>query len=34
VVAHGNCAAEDAPDGCELVAVRHVSEALDALIDW
>ena len=34
VVAHGNCAPEDAPEGCELVAVRNVSEALDALIDW
>src|SRR5262249_410720 len=34
VVAQGNCAPEDAPDGCELVAVRQVSEALDALIDW
>lgn len=34
VVAHGNCAAEDAPDSCEIVPVRNVSEALDALIDW
>ncbi len=34
IVAQGNCAPEDAPDGCEVVAVRHVSEALDALIDW
>src|SRR3954452_12399506 len=34
VVAHGNCAPEDAPDSCEIVAVRNVSEALDALIDW
>jgi len=34
VVAQGNCAPEDAPEGCELVTVRHVSEALDALIDW
>ena len=34
VVAQGNCAPEDAPEGCELVAVRQVSEALDALIDW
>jgi DNA repair protein RadA/Sms len=34
VVAHGNCAPEDAPDACEIVAVRNVSEALDALIDW
>ncbi|HEU4938404.1 MAG TPA: DNA repair protein RadA [Vicinamibacterales bacterium] len=34
VVAHGNCAPEDTPDACEIVAVRNVSEALDALIDW
>jgi DNA repair protein RadA/Sms len=34
VVAHGNCAAEDAPERCEIVPVRNVSEALDALIDW
>src|SRR3954452_25476105 len=34
VVAHGNCAPDDAPDSCEIVAVRNVSEALDALIDW
>jgi DNA repair protein RadA/Sms len=34
VVAHGNCGPEDTPDGCELVEVRNVSEALDALIDW
>ena len=34
VVAHGNCGSEDTPDGCELVEVRNVSEALDALIDW
>ena len=34
VVAHGNCAPEDAPGNCEIVAVRNVSEALDALIDW
>lgn len=34
VVAQGNCAAEDAPEACEIVSVRNVSEALDALIDW
>ena len=34
VVAHGNCAPEDAPDSCEIVPVGNVSEALDALIDW
>jgi len=34
VVAQGNCAPQDAPDACEIVQVRNVSEALDALIDW
>ena len=34
IVPQGNCAPEDAPAGCELVAVRNVSEALDALMDW
>ena len=34
IVAHGNCAPEDAPESCEIVPVRNVSEALDALIDW
>jgi DNA repair protein RadA/Sms len=34
VVPQGNCAPADAPAGCELVAVRNVSEALDALMDW
>ena len=33
IVPHGNCAAADAA-GCELVEVRNVSEALDALMDW
>jgi DNA repair protein RadA/Sms len=34
VVPQGNCAPEDTPAGCELVPVRNVSEALDALMDW
>ena len=34
VVPDGNCAPEDAPAGCEVVAVRNVVEALDELIDW
>src|SRR3954468_14350027 len=34
IVAHGNCAPEDAPEACEIVPVRNVSEALEALIDW
>jgi hypothetical protein len=33
-VPQGNCAPDDAPAGCELVTVRNVSEALDALMDW
>jgi DNA repair protein RadA/Sms len=34
IVPQGNCAPEDTPEGCQLVAVRNVSEALDALMDW
>jgi DNA repair protein RadA/Sms len=34
VVPQGNCAPEDTPAGCELVEVKNVSEALDALMDW
>lgn len=34
VVPQGNCAPEDTPAGCELVEVRTVAEALDALMDW
>ena len=34
VVPYGNCAPEDAPAGCEILPVRNVSEALDALMDW
>jgi DNA repair protein RadA/Sms len=34
IVPHGNCAPEDIPAGCELVAVKNVSEALDQLMEW
>ena len=34
IVPQGNCAPDDAPPGCDLVPVRNVSEALDALTDW
>jgi len=34
VVPEGNASPADIPAGCELVAVRTVSEALDQLIDW
>ena len=34
IVPQGNCAPEDTPAGCELVEVKNVSEALDALMDW
>ena len=34
VLPQGNCAPEEVPAGCELVPVRNVSEALDALMDW
>jgi DNA repair protein RadA/Sms len=34
VLAEGNCAADDAPAGCELVPVRTVGQALEAAIAW
>jgi DNA repair protein RadA/Sms len=34
VLPHGNCAPEDVPAGFDLVPVKTVSEALDALMDW
>jgi DNA repair protein RadA/Sms len=34
VVPQGNCAPGDVPDGLELVQVKSVSEALDALMEW
>jgi DNA repair protein RadA/Sms len=34
IVPQGNCAPEDTPANCELVAVKNVSEALDALMEW
>lgn len=32
VLPQGNCPPGDAPPGCELIEVRHVGEALDALL--
>src|SRR5262245_39345668 len=34
IVPDANVAPEDAPTGCELVAVKNVGEALDQLMDW
>ena len=34
IVPEANVAPEDAPAGCELVAVKNVGEALDQLMDW
>src|SRR6476661_6392590 len=34
IVPHGNCSREDVPSGLQLIEVKTVSEALDALIDW
>jgi DNA repair protein RadA/Sms len=34
VLPHGNVSPEDVPAGFELVPVKTVSEALDALMDW
>jgi DNA repair protein RadA/Sms len=34
VVPDGTCAPADAPSGCELVEVRRVGEAIEALVDW
>ena len=34
ILPQGNCAPEEAPAGCELVAVRNIGEALEQLIDW
>lgn len=34
VLPHGNCAPSDAPEGCELVGVKDVSEALEELMTW
>jgi len=34
IVPQGNCSPDDTPPGCELLPVRNVSEALDALMDW
>ena len=34
VVPEGNVSRDEAPAGCEIVAVRNVGEALDQLMDW
>jgi DNA repair protein RadA/Sms len=34
VIPDGNCGPADVPQGCDLVGVRTVSEALDQLMDW
>jgi DNA repair protein RadA/Sms len=34
ILARGNCAPQDVPDGVELVEVKTVSEALDELMEW
>jgi DNA repair protein RadA/Sms len=34
VVPRGNCAPSDTPEGCELVEVKDVSEALEELMVW
>jgi DNA repair protein RadA/Sms len=34
VVPHGNCAPDEAPEGCEVIPVKTVGEALDQLMDW
>jgi DNA repair protein RadA/Sms len=34
ILPHGNCAPDEAPDGCQLVPVRNIGEALEQLIDW
>jgi DNA repair protein RadA/Sms len=34
VAPHGNCARDETPDGCELIEVKTVGEALEQLMDW
>ena len=34
ILAHGNCAPEDVPEGIEVVTVKTVGEALDQIMDW
>lgn len=34
IVPEANVAPDDAPPGCELVAVKNVGEALDQVMDW
>jgi DNA repair protein RadA/Sms len=34
IVPDGNVARDEAPAGCELIAVKNIGEALDQLMDW
>ena len=34
IVPEGNCSPDEAPEGCELIAVKTVGEALDQLMEW
>jgi DNA repair protein RadA/Sms len=34
IVPFGNCAPDEAPEGCEVIPVKTVGEALDQLMDW
>jgi hypothetical protein len=34
IVPFGNCGPDEAPDGCEVLPVKTVGEALDHLMDW
>jgi DNA repair protein RadA/Sms len=34
IVPFGNCAPDEAPDGCEIIPVKAVGEALDQLMEW
>jgi DNA repair protein RadA/Sms len=34
IIPQGNVAPDEAPAGCEIVAVRNVGEALDQLMEW
>ena len=34
IVPEGNCSPDDLPDGCEVVPVKTVGEALDQLMEW
>jgi DNA repair protein RadA/Sms len=34
IVPSGNCGPDEAPEGCEVIPVKTVGEALDHLMDW